>query len=424
MKIAVIGSGVSGLVAADELHKHHRITVFERNHYVGGHAHTQFVKDADDGHDLSLDTGFIVFNEVTYPNFTRLLKRLNVRSQPAEMSFGVKCDSCRLEFSSRGLGGIFAQASNILSPALYRLVVEILRFNRWAQKSLRQARDIRTVDDLRSRNLFSDELFRHYLIPMTAAIWSSNAETVGQMPFQFLVKFFSNHHLLQTHRHPQWRTISGGSHHYVEALAKPFAERIRLNTKVRQVERHSDLVRIYTDVSGWERFDQIVIATHTDQALAMLKDADTRETRTLSAIEYRRNIAVLHADERQLPRALRARASWNYHVPNCRNDSASLRVTYFLTRLQRLRTHIPYCVTLNPPQSHNMIDPSKEISRMSYSHPVYSSQSMTAGREIADGNGSRRTTYCGAYLGNGFHEDGVLAGLRAAQTIKRMPEAV
>lgn len=421
MRIAVVGSGVAGLVAASELHPEHEVTVFERNDYLGGHARTHVVDDRRTGRTLALDTGFLVFNEPNYPLFSRLLARLGVASQPADMSFGVRCARCGVEYSSRGLRGLFARPVQALSPAFHRMAVDIVRFNRWARDRRRRLGGM-SVADLRRARLFGDALFRHYLVPMAAAIWSSPAADIGRLPLGFLVDFFDNHGLLQIAGHPPWRTVVGGSRSYVDALVRPFADRVRVASPVRGVRRRPDGVTVRTDAGGAESFDRIVIATHTDQALALLDDADETERRALSALPYQRNVVVLHTDPRQLPRAPSARAAWNYRAADCRNGSSPVAITYSLNRLQRLDTETAYCVTLNPPDGAEGIDPEAVIARLSYSHPVYAPRGLAGRRMLAAVNGRRRTSYCGAWLGNGFHEDGVRAGLEAARTVREARE--
>lgn len=422
MRVAVIGSGVAGLVAASELYRDHDVTVFESNDYPGGHARTHLVEDRRTGRTLALDTGFVVFNEPNYPLFSRLLERLGVASQPADMSFGVRCAHCGVEYSSRGLRGLFARPRQALSPGFHRMAVDIVRFNRWARD--RRARlGGMSVADLRRARLFGDGLFRHYLLPMAAAIWSSSAGDAGRLPLAFLVDFFDNHGLLQIAGHPPWRTVVGGSRRYVEALVRPFAGRIRLGSPVRALRRRPDGVTVRTDAAGAERFDHVVVATHTDQALAMLTDADAAERRALEALPYQRNAVVLHTDARQLPRAAAARAAWNYRTADCRAGAPPVGITYSLNRLQRLATDTAYCVTLNPPDGAAAIDPSAVIATLSYCHPVYAREGLAGRRALAALNGRRRTTYCGAWLGNGFHEDGVRSGLEAARTVRAAREA-
>lgn len=418
MRIAIVGSGVAGLVAARELHRDHEITVLEQNDYLGGHAHTVVVRDGD--RSRALDTGFIVFNHHNYPRFSRLLQELGVASQPSEMSFGVGCWTCGIEYSSRGVRGLFARRAQALSPRFYRMAADIVRFNRWARQEAGHA-DLgaRTVGDLRQDGTFGPELFRHYLLPMTGAIWSSTGLDVDAIPLSFLLAFYQNHGLLQTHRHPQWRTVSGGSQRYVDALTRPFIDRIRLRTPALAVRRAADHVNIRTR-DGWESFDKVVLATHTDQALDLLEDPTPEEALALSAIEYRRNEAVLHTDDRMLAEAPSARASWNCHIDDCRQTGAPLRMTYDLNRLHQLDSASTYCVTLN---DDGRIAPGRVLSRMMYTHPLYTVAGLDARRRLSQLSGQRHTVFCGAYMGNGFHEDGVRSGMAAAHVIVAKQEA-
>lgn len=418
MRIAVIGSGVAGLVAARTLHAAHEITLYEGNDYLGGHAHTVVVQDR--GQPVSLDTGFIVFNRQNYPRFSRLLEDLGVASQPSEMSFGVSCRACGIEYSSRGISGLFAQSAQAFSPRFYRMTADIVRFNRWAGRQTTLGELVsQTIGDLRKDGAFSDEFFRHYLLPMTGAIWSSTGVDVDAMPLSFLLTFFRNHGLLQTHRHPRWRTVTGGSQRYVDALSRPFIDRVRLGSPVLAVRRHAHDVEVRTD-RGWERFDKVVLATHTDQALRLLEDPSREEHAALAAVGYRRNEAVLHTDAGILAAAPAARASWNCHIDQCRNRDTPLRMTYDLNRLQRLHTTTPYLVTLN---DDGRISPERVLARMVYAHPLYTTDGLSARRQLRRLSGQRHTVFCGAYMGNGFHEDGVCSGLEAADVVSRQQEA-
>lgn len=418
MRVAIIGSGVAGLVAARELHSAHEITVFEGNDYLGGHAHTVTVQDRDQ--TISLDTGFIVFNHQNYPRFSQLLEDLGVASQPSDMSFGVSCRACGVEYSSRGIAGLFARRGQAFSPRFYRMAADIVRFNRWASRQSTPGElGSRTIGDLREDGTFSDMLFRHYLLPMTGAIWSSTSLDVDAMPLSFLLTFFRNHGLLQTNQHPQWRTVVGGSRQYIDALSRPFFDRVRLSTPVLAVRRQTHEVELRT-ATGWERFDKAVVATHTDQALRLLEDSSSSERTLLGAIDYRRNEAVLHTDDGVLAESRAARASWNCHIDQCTDRGAPLRMTYDLNRLQRLNTATPYLVTLNDSGD---ISPDRVLTRMVYSHPVYTVDGLAARRKLGRMSGQRHTIFCGAYMGNGFHEDGVQSGLEAAQLVSKQREA-
>lgn len=300
------------------------------------------------------------------------------------------------------------------------MAVDIVRFNRWASRQA-DASDLasRTLGDLRQEGSFSDELFRHYLFPMTGAIWSATGLDVDAMPLSFLLTFFRNHGLLQTHGHPRWRTVTGGSRRYIEALSRPFLDRVRLSTPALAVRRQDQGVEVRTG-HGWEAFDRIVLATHTDQALRLLEDASPRERVALQAITYRRNEAVLHTDDSVLARAPAARASWNCHIDRCADGEAPLRMTYFLNRLQSLDTTTPYLVTLN---DEGRIRPDRALARMVYAHPLYTVDGLHARRQLRELSDQRHTVFCGAYMGNGFHEDGVQSGLEAARLVSAPAEA-
>jgi len=420
-RIAVVGSGVSGLVAARDLHAtDHDVTLYEADTRLGGHAHTITVNEDDQ--ELALDTGFVVFNETNYPQFTALLRELNVASQPSDMSFGVKCNHCRLEYSSHGLPGLFAQRSQLLRPCVYKMAVDILRFNAWGRRQISTHSESlqTTIGDLRNSQTFGDYFFRHYLIPMTSAIWSSTASDSERFPLPLFLQFFANHGLLQIHGHPPWRTVIGGSQRYIDALVRPFQKCIRLRTTVDCIQRNDGGVKIHTADNGWECYDKVVIATHADHALNLLETPTQEETDSLGIIPYRKNIAVLHTDRMVLPRSPRAWASWNYDIGNCFNSRTPLRMTYYLNRLQRLDAKKHYCVTLN---AEELIDPAHILATVPYEHPVYTEAGLHARDVIRSISGQNHTFYCGAHLGNGFHEDGVVSGLAIRRTLDQMQEA-
>ena len=415
-RVAIVGSGVSGLVAARTLHPQHEITVYEAASTPGGHARTVALPGG-----IGIDTGFIVFNERTYPGFTALLRELGVASQPSEMSFSVSCRRCGIEYSSRGLTGLFAHPGQVFMPALYRMAADVLRFNAWARRSARTLNErITTVGDLQAEGRFGSDFFRHYLLPMSSAIWSAAACDAVRLPLAFLLTFFDNHGLLQVRGQPPWRTVTGGSRRYVDALIRPFRDRVRLHAPVDQVRRDGRGIELHTRDMGWERYDDAVVATHADQALALIEKPDEEEREALGAIPYRRNVATLHTDSRVLPRAAAAWASWNTQVEDCRDPRAPLRMTYYMNRLQRLPHGSNYLVTLN---DEARIDPVRVLARHVYEHPIYSTAGLRARTALRAMNGRRRTFYCGAYLGNGFHEDGVRAGLEVCQAIDRRQEA-
>ncbi len=415
-RIAIVGGGVSGLVAARTLHPRHDVTVYEHDGSPGGHAHTVVVPGG-----TGIDTGFVVFNERTYPRFTALLRELGVASQSSDMSFGVSCRRCGIEYSSRGLRGLLAHPRQVLSPAVYGLAADILRFNAWARRSVATLSDPdTTIGDLQVRGSFGIDFFHHYLLPMSGAIWSAEANDASRLPLAFVLTFFANHGLLQVRGQPPWRTVTGGSRRYVEALVRPFRDRVRLGSPVGRLRRGPGGVEVHTRDMGWERYDDVVLATHADQALALIEDPAEEERKALGAIPYRRNVAVLHTDTRVLPRAAAAWASWNTRIDDCTNHRAPLRMTYHMNRLQCLPDGPAYCVTLNDEEH---IDPAQVVARRVYEHPVYTAAGLRARSALRAMNGRRRTFYCGAYLGNGFHEDGVRAGLEVGEAIDRRREA-
>jgi uncharacterized protein len=397
MKIAVIGAGIAGNVAAWHLQREgHDITVFEAGSHVGGHTHTHEI----DGH--AIDTGFIVFNDRTYPNFVRLLDTLRVASQPSSMSFSVRNDESGLEYNGSGFSTLFAQRRNLVRPSFYRMLADIVRFNREAPRLLATPGS-RTLGDFLRESRFSREFIRDYLVPMGAAIWSTDPARMLAFPAQFFVRFLHNHGMLSIDDRPQWRVIRGGSARYVEKLAAPFRHRVRLNTPVRSVRRFPWEVRV-----DGERFDYAFIACHADQALAMLSDASALEREVLGAIGYQENEAVLHTDTSLLPRRRGAWAAWNYHVLPGRLGPVAL--TYNMNILQNLQARETYCVTLNRTGD---IDPARVRRRMVYHHPLFTPAAVAAQKRHSEVNGAQRTYYCGAYWRFGFHEDGVMSALAA-----------
>ncbi len=407
MKIAIIGSGIAGNVAAYRLAAEHDITVYEANHWPGGHTNT--VDVVEDGRQLAVDTGFIVFNDRTYPNFIELLGELGQESRDSEMSFSVQSRSAGLEYCGSNLNGLFADRRNLFRAGFHRMIRDILRFNREALDSLQFEDPAQTVGGYLERHRYSQEFRDHYLVPMAAAIWSAEPVAIDSMPLRFLVQFFKNHGLLQLEDRPQWKTIVGGSREYVRKLTRGFADRIRLGTPVKSVRRYRDHVELFTDSGGVEIYDAVFVACHSDQALAMLADPTPTEAAVLSAIKYQDNVAVLHTDESVMPRRRRAWASWNYHLPETATRHVS--VTYNMNILQGLDAREQYLVTLN---DETAIDPSKVIRRIQYEHPIFSLDSVAAQARQGDVNVDR-TFFCGAYWRHGFHEDGVVSALRAVE---------
>ena len=405
MKVAIVGTGIAGNVAAYKLHREHDITVYEAAPYVGGHTNTIDVVEA--GRTIPVDTGFIVFNDRTYPNFIELLEEIGQESQPSVMSFSVSSADAGLEYNGSGLNALFAQRRNILRPPFFRMIRDILRFNREAVDSLQFEDTSQTVGAYLLRNGYSREFMNDYLVPMAAAIWSAEPVSIIDMPLEFLVRFFDNHGLLQLKDRPTWRVIKGGSREYVAKLIAGHRDRIRLNAPVRSISRHASGVDVVTDDGGTERYDAVFLACHSDQALAMLADPLPVESAVLGAIRYQDNVAVLHTDESVLPKRRRAWAAWNYHIP--RDPNRHVAVTYNMNMLQGLDAKRQYCVTLN---NDRRIDPSRVLRRIEYQHPVYSREAVAAQARQAELN-TDRTYFCGAYWRNGFHEDGVVSALNA-----------
>ena len=405
MKVAVIGSGIAGNVAAYKLRKEHDITVFESGSYVGGHTNTMDVYEDDRA--LAVDTGFIVFNDRTYPNFIRLLEEIGQESQPSEMSFSVQADDGRVEYSGSSLNGLFAQRKNLLRPSFYRMIRDILRFNRTTLPNVDRLDGTETLRNYLLENGYSKEFIDHYLIPMAAAIWSAEPGSVLEMPVKFLVRFFANHGLLQISDRPVWHVIKGGSREYVNKLVAGHQDRIRLNSPVQSIRRTDDYVEVHSATGGSERFDYVFVACHSDQALSLLQDASPMEREVLGAIQYQSNEAILHTDASLMPRKQCAWSAWNYHIP--RDSARHVAVTYNMNILQGLKANKQYLVTLN---NDRHIDPGKVIRTVQYEHPVYSRESVAAQRRQSEIN-EDRTFFCGAYWRNGFHEDGVVSTLSA-----------
>lgn len=405
MKIAIIGAGIAGNTLAYHLVREHEISVFEAESHVGGHSHTHDILHG--GRHYAVDTGFIVFNERTYPNFIDLLDKLGVASQPGSMSFSVKCEKSGLEYNGASLNALFAQRRNLLRLGFYRMIRDILRFNRESLELLAEGEEI-CLGEYLSQHNYGQEFIDYYIIPMGSAIWSTEPRRMLLFPARFFVRFFHHHGMLTIDERPQWRVIRGGCARYVEALTSGFAERIRLNTPIASVRRLQDSVRLTPAGGEEERFDYVFFACHSDQALRLLSDPSDRERDILGAIGYQENAAVLHTDSRLLPRRKRAWAAWNYHMP--RNPIDRVAVTYNLNILQGLDATEPLLVTLNHTEG---IAEEKVIKRLTYHHPVYSKAGACAQRRHGEISAVNRTGYCGAYWRNGFHEDGVVSALAA-----------
>ncbi len=411
MKIAIIGSGIAGLTIAHHLHPRHDIRVFEVGGHVGGHVHTHDVSLG--GRRYAVDSGFIVFNNRTYPHFTRLLDDLGVESQASDMSFSVTCPDFPgggLEYNGTSLNALFAQRRNLLRPAFWNMVRDILRFNHEAPTLLSQQGDELALGDYLARGGYGRPFRDYYILPMGAAIWSTDPARMLDFPARLFVRFFHNHGLLALRDRPVWRVVRGGSRSYVERLIAPFRSRVHVDTPVLGLRRPPGQVWVRL-ADGVHRFDAVFVACHSDQALALLDDPTPTERAVLGAIPYQTNEAVLHTDQHLLPRRRLARAAWNYLMPREPQDRVCL--TYDMNRLQRLMAPEPLCVTVNPPEHGGAIDPARILARMSYHHPLFTPAAVAAQARHRDIDGTGNTYYCGAWWRNGFHEDGVVSAMDA-----------
>lgn len=419
MKVAVIGAGIAGLSSAMRLSEFAEVTVFEANGYLGGHANT--VDVTIDGVSHPVDTGFLVFNHRTYPQLVRLFSELEVPTAPSDMSFAVSVGPHRFEWCGTDLASLFAQPSNALSPRFWRMLRDIMRFNRQATELAAASMDRPGTPSLDEplgafleRERYSTSFRDHYLLPMAAAIWSCPMKTMLEFPLGSFVRFFHNHGLLQVENRPQWHTVQGGSREYVRRIQARLRD-VRLGTPVRSVSRPqagAAGVQVFTD-AGSERFDQVVLACHSDQSLRMLADATHEERSILAAIPYQPNQAWLHTDTRLMPRRRAAWAAWNY-LSDGNVDAPQVSVTYWLNRLQPLPFETPVLLSLNP-----LREPAagQTIARFAYEHPVFERQSTAAQQRLARLQGARATWFAGAWTGYGFHEDGLRSGLAAAEAL-------
>ena len=406
MRIAIVGTGIAGNVAARRLHAAHDITVFEALDHVGGHTHTHEVEQA--GRRYAVDTGFIVFNDWTYPNFIALLDELGVASQESAMSFSVRDERDGLEYNGTTLYTLFAHLQNRVRQRFLGMVRDILRFNREAPALLGTPGGEIPLGEVLRAGGYGRAFVEQYIVPMGAAIWSTDAATMQAFPAKFFIRFLLNHGMLSVDERPTWRVVKGGSARYVEKLVAPFRDRIRLRTPVEWIRRLPGQVVVKPRGGAPEHFDALFLACHSDQALRLLADPSPAETEVLSAIPYQENEAVLHTDARLLPRKRLAWAAWNYHV--LREDSRRVALTYNMNILQGLDAPEPFLVTLNRTDE---IDPSKVLRRITYHHPLYTAAGVAAQARQAEINGPLRTFFCGAYWRNGFHEDGVVSALEA-----------
>lgn len=409
MRIAVVGSGIAGLASAWLLSRQHEVVLFEGNDYLGGHTHTHDIEL--EGRNFAVDTGFIVHNRAHYPLLTRMFDELGVGTQPTTMSFSVHSQASGVEYNATSLDGLFCQRRNLVSPRFLGMVRDLFRFYRLAPQLLETDDPGPTLGEYLARHGFGDAFCDEHLVPMASALWSSPSRQILEFPARHLVQFMANHQMLQVRERPQWRVVTGGSASYVRALQRRWRVEVRLRSPVRLLRRDAEGVEVFTD-ARLERFDHVVVACHSDQALALLADADTRETEILGAIAYQDNDVVLHTDARLLPRQRKAWAAWNAHVP--RDPADACTVSYCMNLLQGLPAPQPLVVTLNRTAA---IDPERILRRMRYQHPVYTTASVAAQARRAEIQGHRRTWFAGAYWGWGFHEDGIRSAVDVAHAL-------
>lgn len=412
-RIAIIGSGISGLTCAYLLRNKYDVTLYEQNDYFGGHTHTQPVSVSDG--TFPVNTGFIVFNDWTYPNFIKLMQQLGVESEESDMSFSVQCATTGLEYNGTTLNSLFAQRRNLLRPSFWKMVLDILRFNKEATAaflagSIEQSI---TLGQYLQNEKYGDWFKRYFIIPMGAAIWSTSEKAMMDFPFYFFVRFFHHHGMLSVDKRPVWSVLKGGSHSYVQKITALLGDACHLNRAVTGVQRHASGVTVSDNQGQQREYDQVIFACHSDQALAMLRDASPQEQEILSAIPYQNNDVVLHTDTRLLPQRPLAWASWNYFIPHQAQETVS--VTYNMNILQNFKSDTTFCLTLNRSAD---IDPAKIIRRFNYAHPTFTLAGIAAQQRHSEISGtSLRIHYCGAYWFNGFHEDGVKSALRVCSDL-------
>ncbi|MET1048474.1 MAG: FAD-dependent oxidoreductase [Acidimicrobiales bacterium] len=413
MRVAIVGSGVSGLVCAHLLHSRHEVTLYEVDGRPGGHANT--VEVDLDGERHAVDTGFIVYNERTYPGFVALLAHLGVATKPSDMSFSVADERTGLEWRSTSLTTVFAQRRNLAKPAFLRMLADVARFNRAARRVAADGveGDL-TLGEFLASGRWSRQLLDGYLVPLGSAIWSADPRSFADIPLTTFARFFDNHGLLQLGDRPRWRTIEGGSAHYVDAILRPLRGHVRCNDGIEKVvrRRQTGTVELRTAVGALREFDHVVIATHSDQALRLLADPTPAEREILGAIRYQPNRATLHTDRGLLPRNRRAWASWNYH--RTADDRSQVAVTYSMNRLQGIPSPTPVLVTLN---RHDDIDPARVLGTFEYDHPVLDAAAVRAQGRHGEISSREGTSFAGAYWGYGFHEDGVQSALRVCRSL-------
>ena len=412
-KIAVIGAGISGLTAAYYLSKHHQVSVYDAGCEIGGHTATKDI--IYNNRHYAIDTGFIVFNDRTYPNFIQLLNELGVAYQKTQMGFSVSCQKTGIEYSGTSLSGLFAQKSNLLNPQHWKMLRDIMRFNKACIKlhEKNAVPDTLSLGDYLEQENYSTSFRQLYILPMVSAIWSAGNQTAASMPMKFFTRFFYNHGLFTVFNKPQWYTIVGGSRSYIRPLTDPYHERIYSKTPVLAIKRLGDRVEISTDKFGDQRFDEVILACHSDQALSLLTDPTEKELEILSAIPYVNNDVCLHRDISLLPKSKAAWASWNY-LNLVSNQMDQTALTYNMNILQNIESDTTFCVSVN---TNHLIDPEKIHGKYQYAHPVFNQASVTAQANWSLISGVNHTHYCGAYWRNGFHEDGVVSARRVAQAL-------
>lgn len=420
MKIAIIGSGISGLTAARELYAEHDITLYEARERIGGHTHTVTVERPEATYNV--DTGFIIYNTQTYPNFCRMMNEIGVIGQKTIMGFSVKCEQTGLEYNSESIPQLFAQKRNIVNPRFWLMIKDLLRFQRTAASHLDDGKGEIPFGEYLKAEKFSEIFIDKFIVPMGSALWSSSYEQMFQFPAKFFIRFFKNHGLLTVNKHPQWLVVPGGSSRYAERLIQPFQDRIRYNSPVRAVEQEGEQVRVFTEQDE-AVYDAVVMACHADQALGMRQNPSADEVRLLSAFPYQRNDVVLHTWDKILPRKRSAWASWNYHIPLHKGDTANAShmpdtacLTYNMNILQSIEAPVTFCVTLNYPEP---IPEAHVIKRLVYHHPVFTTEGVAAQQEQNHLNREGRIVYCGAYWRYGFHEDGAWSAINAVNSVRQ-----
>ncbi len=409
MEIAIIGAGISGLVAARELYEENELTIFESEERIGGHTHTVDVETRSGSY--AIDTGFIVFNELNYPNFSSLVRELGIPARKTTMSFSVRCDKSGLEYNGTTLNTIFSQRRNLLRPRFLGMLLDIMKFHRKAASALETGDDV-SVSDFARENGLGAAFCEDYLVPLGSALWSSSADQFESFPIRFVAEFMSNHQMLQSSGRPAWSVIEGGSRNYLEPISRPFNHRIRTGTPVRSVRREKDRVFIHAGDEP-EIFDEVIFACHADQALRLLADPSELETEVLSSFPYQENDVVLHTDDSVLPRNRRAWAGWNYRkLPG---ETGRATVTYNMNMLQGIEAPETFCVSLN---QEGLVDEKKVLRKFLYHHPVYDHRRAAAQSRHGELTGANNTSFCGAYWGYGFHEDGVNSALTVCRKLK------